>query len=310
MPFNLQQLTDKLKRMNKQRLMLLAGIVLSLVAAFVTKTYLDQQRYEIQRRARQELANIQANQAAILVAKDNIPRGKEIKADMLEAVVIPNQYIQPQAVTSLDRIADMTTIAEIAKGEQITLSKLTYNKKKEKLSEFTPVGKRAITVSVDNISALLGMIKAGDYVDVVGVVAVPMQGADGKPVGQVISVPLFQNVLVLAVGQDTAGTPSKSKNRYGADEGKDDTHPLITIALEPREASLAAFVQEQGKLRLLLRSPADSTAEPIQPATWETLMQYISPKMNVSQQNNNEPVPTGYVEIHRGLKKEKVPVYK
>jgi hypothetical protein len=45
---------------------------------------------------------------------------------------------------------------------------------------------------------------------------------------------------------------------------------------QPQEANLLTFAQEaQGKIRLVLRSPADAQIEPAEPASWDTLFQKI-----------------------------------
>lgn len=300
--------------MPKQRIILIIGIVLALAAVFMTKIYMDQQRQAIQEQAKKELVNIQARQSAVLVAKKDIPRGTSIDETMLETAIVPNKYVQPQAVTSLDRIAGMVTIAPISKNEQITLSKLSFAKHAGGLAEVTPMGKRAITISIDNIAALAGMIKAGDYVDVIAILPVTGQTAEGKQLTQQTTVPLFQNVLVLAIGQETSAQTRERPRKKEAEASAErkESSPLITLALEPQEANLIAFVQEQGKIRLTLRSPADSKVEPIQQANWETLAQYLASKSPAAKeaQAKEQPQPVGYVEIYRGLNKEKVPLYK
>jgi pilus assembly protein CpaB len=306
--------------MPRQRIILIIGIVLALIAVFMIKVYLDQQRLEVQEQAKKKIAQLQANQAAVLVAKQDIPRGTVIEPDMLETAVVPNQFVQPQAVTSLDRIAGMITVVPISQGEQITLNKLSTQKGISAgggLAELTPVGKRAITIAVDNIASLAGMIRPGDYVDVIAMIPVPVQTADGKQAAQAAVMPLFQNVLVLAVGTETSAVPAaQPESRYKKQEAKEPS-PLITLALASQEASLIAFVQEQGKIRLTLRSPADSKTEPIQPASWDTLFQYLMPK-EMQQKTPEQPavkkepiVPadtTTYIEIERGGAKEKVPL--
>lgn len=291
----------------KQKIILIAGVVLALLAGAMTLMYLDQQKKIIQEEKRRELADIQANQAAVLVSKQDIPEGAVIEPEMLDTAVVPNKFIQPQAVTSLDRIAGMITIAPISKGEQISLSKLTSSKKAGggDLSGVTPSGKRAISIVVDNIASLSGMIKPGDYVDVLATIQVPEKGADGQVTAQMAVIPLFQNVLVLAVGSDTGGMLTASSSRYAEKSSSGNENTLITLALGPQEANLIAFVQEQGKVRLIMRSPADAKVEPMAPASWETLFQYIAP------QNMEKPVDTNeYVEVLRGLNKEKVPLSK
>lgn len=304
----------QISQIPKQKLILIAGIVLGLVAVIMTKFYIDQQKKVEAEKARETFAKMQANQVAVLVAKKDIPKGVAIEPDMFDTAVVPAKYLQPQAVTSLDRISDMVTTSPIAKGEQISLSKLAYPKNAGSgggLAANTPFGKRAITIAVDNISSLGGMINPGDYVDVIALLPIPVQAPDGTQAIQAATLPLFQNVLVLAVGQNTgAPTRAASGGRYGKEE-KQEVSPLITLALSPQEANFITFVQEQGKIRLVLRSPADSKVEPVQVANWQTLFQYLRPE--TADESEAEPQqavssPEGFVEIYRGMNQEKIPI--
>ncbi|MFA5411592.1 MAG: Flp pilus assembly protein CpaB [Candidatus Omnitrophota bacterium] len=292
-------------QLQKQQVILIVGIALAILAVFMIKVYLDEQRKVIQEKERQRIERIQANQTAVLVAKRDIPRGAVIEPDTLEAKIVPNQFVQPGAVTSLDRVSGMTTIAPIARDEQIILSKLTFQRASD-LAGVTPAGKRAITISVDNVASLAGMLRAGDYVDVVTVVPVPMQTADGKPAAQITTFSLFQNIRVLAVGQQVAES-AKEETRYRREPEKETT-PLITLALSPQEANIVAFIQEQqGRFRLVLRSPTDAKVEPVAPVDWPTVLQYVMPQ---SAKAKEGPPPAGQVEIYRGLNRETVPLYK
>ncbi len=292
----------------KQKLILIGGVVLGIVAIVMTKMYLDQQKRVIQEEKKKEIANIKANQTAVLVAKQEIPKGSVIGPEMLETAIVPNQFVQPQAATSLDRISGMITVAPISQGEQISLSKLVSEKRAGggDLAGVTPSGKRAISIVVDSIASLSGMVKPGDYVDVLATLQIPMQGADGQVSGQMAVVPLFQNVLVLAVGQNTGGMVSESRYAQASDSGSGNS--LITLALGPQEANLIAFVQEQGKVRLTMRSPADANVEPMSPASWESLFQYISPPKQINESVSVVADTNEYVEVLRGLNKEKVPL--
>lgn len=296
----------------KQKLILISGIVLGVMAIVMTKMYLDQQQQALQAKARAAIANMQSNQTSVLVAKEDIPQGAVIESEMFDTAIVPNKFVQPQAVTSLDRIAGMVTVAPISKGEQISLSKLVNEKRSGSggdLAGVTPSGKRAITIVADNIASLSGMVKPGDYVDVLAILPIPSQGQNGQVTAQTAVIPLFQNVLVLAVGQNTGGV-TRSGSRYSestpaAPSGRENA--LITLALGPQESNLVAFVQEQGKMRLVMRSPADAKIEPMAPASWETLFQYISPPKEPSAPvvDTNE-----YIEVLRGLSKERVPLSK
>ena len=320
--------------MQKQKLILIIGVVLGVIAVFLIKVYLDQQRAYIAELEKKKAQKLQQQSAVpVLVAKKDITKDSPIEADSVELQNVPKEFMQPQAVTSLSRVTGMTTLAPIAKGEQITLSKLVWPTKASSgasgtLAMVTPVGKRAITILVDNIASLAGMIKAGDYVDVIALMPVPVQTTEKKQTVQAAVMPLFQNVLVLAVGREI-GRPSTSSSslpevgRYskaaedkgGKPEGSGNAPQLITLALGPQETNLIMFVQEQGKIRLTLRSPADSQVQPAAPTTWDTLFQYVMPNREAAVNNTDakdkEPKEVvEYVEIYRGLSKEKIPLSK
>ena len=77
---------------------------------------------------------------------------------------------------------------------------------------------------------------------------------------------------------------------------------MITLALSVHEANLVAFVQEQGRIRLILRSPGDTQVQPVAPASWDTLFRTVMPQAFTQPQE--APKPQKKVEIYRGLQKE------
>ena len=304
--------------MQKQPIILIIAVILALATVVLVKVYIGQQiekrSKEIMQEANRKVAGIkaslEADQISVLVAKKNIPAGSIIDAGSIDMKIVSNQFVQPQAARSLERVVGMMTTAPISSGEQLTLGKLTYSKTQTGgLAQSTPIGKRAITVEVDELRGVAGMVQPGDYVDIMVSLSVPVVGADGKQAVQAAVIPLFQNVLVLAIGQQTgpalAGSPSDARYQKAEKKGMS---PLITLALSPQEANLAAFVQEQGKISLVLRSPADSQTHEVQPATWEMLFQYIMPKEAAKQEAGKKEEAGPYVEIYRGMTKQKIPL--
>lgn len=303
---------SNLPPMNRQRLILITGIVLAILAVFLVKVYIDQNNQINMKRAQMLIQQERQNQASVLVAKQEIPKGTAVTQDMVAPAIVPNEFVQPQAVTTLDRIDGMVTIAPIAQGEQVSLSKLAFpSRTSGGLASVTPIGKRAISMQIENIEALSGMVKPGDYVDIIALLPIPVQTEEEKTTTQVAVVPLFQNVLVLAVGREIGAEPQTKRYAEG-EEQQQQTVNSVTVALGVQEASLLTFVSEQGKLRLVLRSPSDSQIEPVSPASWDTLFQYIMPKQPepvVEPQKDTGPEPEGYIEIYRGMEKERVPIF-
>ncbi|MCM8782098.1 MAG: Flp pilus assembly protein CpaB, partial [Candidatus Omnitrophica bacterium] len=295
----------------RQLIYIISAIIMGVVGIFLTQIYLTEKEKVIQKQTQEKLARLREMQATVLVATKDIHRGNTIDETMFEAKVIPKEYVQPQAVNTPARILGMMVIADIVQGEQITLTKLSWPKKQEAastLSMATPVGKRAITLQVDNLSSFMGMIKPGDYIDVLASLGIPVQGAGGQQMVQNAVIPLFQNVLVLAVGGSVTSSEPQADSRYRKQEAPATGGSIVTLALSPQEASLLAFVQEQAKIRFLLRSPADSQLQPVQPVSWDTLFRFLIPQESQSQDQIETSTQMREIEIYRGLKREVIHV--
>ncbi len=282
----------------KKYLPLIIGGVCGLIAVVLINNYIRQQTEE----AKKIVAQSQKNLTTVVVAKQDIPAGATIKESMLAEATLNRNLVQPRSAPSIDRVVDKVAIAPISKGEQVLLNKVTISGEAGSLSMKVPVGKRAVTVSVDNISSVGGMIRPGDHVDVVGMVPIPSMNAEGKQVNQLATMPLFQDVLVLAVGQEFTNVQSASARK---EEKAVSASPVITFALSPQEANLIVFVQEQGKIRLVLRSPGDTQLQQVAPASWDTLFRTVMPQAFQQEGKPAVPLkPKKTVEIYRGLNKE------
>jgi len=160
------------------------------------------------------------------------------------------------------------------------------------------------------------MINAGDYVDVIALFAAPMRNVDGMQITQTFTLPLFQNVLILAIEQeiyeqesnDAQGILDVFKMKDGKKEKKAGrvSSSLVTLALSPQNVSYLSFVSEQGKIRLVLRSPADAKVKQVPIASWESLFQYVGSLYPTQFQKTEETLKIREprkVEIYRGLNK-------
>jgi len=280
----------------KQKLVfLIVGIVAGLIAVWMLKSYIKEMDENTRKQAQKALEKMRQNQAAILVARQDIPANTIIQPSMFEAAVVPREYVQPQAATSLDNVSGMTTIAPISRGEQISLTKLSSAgqvTKKRDLSSVTPPGKRAVAVVAENITDVVGLVKPGDSVDLIAVLSVTKDGPAGKKMtAEQTIVPAFQNVTVLAVGQDVDPSSSQSKS------SSREKVTQITVALNPTEANILAFLQDQGKIRIVLRSGQDTQIEEVKPVTWQSVLEQI-PALKPEEQEK--------ITIYRGLKKEEI----
>lgn len=138
----------------------------------------------------------------------------------------------------------------------------------------TPPGKRAITMKIDSLSAVGGLVNPGDFVDIIAQLDLPDKGEvkeKNKKKEKIISV-LFQNIQVLAVG--TNYDPVGMAPPYEVQKNLKTLN--VTFAVSPEEAGLLAFVQANGSLQLTLRSPAETQDRVLQQvASWDVLSEFV-----------------------------------
>lgn len=205
--------------------------------------------------------------AYVLVATTTINAGATIDETMIKFEAVPEKYVQPKAISSQSLAVGKRAIADIFPGEQIMATKLTITVKDTSLAMRTPAGKRAIALTIPLLSAVGGKARPGDYVDVIGTFPYNTQVA-GKTVTELVSVTLFQNVLILGVDGGMAV----------AERGKTAPAPVelvVTLALAPKEIALLSYALDQGRLRLVLRPPLETAIEPIAPVEVNAMWQYV-----------------------------------
>jgi Flp pilus assembly protein CpaB len=162
----------------------------------------------------------------------------------------------------------------------------------------TPAGKRAVTVMIDSLSAVGGLLNAGDFVDVIAQLNVPSQDPDKKTVTAMI----FQDLQVLAVNTNL--------NDPGAYDEQQAANTLkITFAVDPQEAGLLSFANKNGILQLALRSPDENEHQMVKANTWKTLADYVLKNQGLDIQNpdgetiENKPIENKpNIQIFRGGK--------
>jgi len=305
----------------QKRLPLIIAVACGILAILLLNAYLKKKEEQIfarmkqaqQQQSVQPIAPPPQQMKPVLVAQKDIPVQVPITPGDIAIKEVPLDYIQPGAANSIDQVIGQIASSPIAAGEQILQTKLMPPGNIGKtLSQITPQGKRAVTVIVDNIAYISNLIQPGDHIDVFAFLTPPSAMASlaaGSPKTTEVSsstslVPLFQNVEVLAVGDvfvPTNRLEAPKEPTRGLSTG--NTASTVTLALNPQEAVLISFVQDNGRLRLILRSSEDVTKEAIKPADWDTLFQYLYPDKVVDTEGN---VPK--VEIYHGLRKEIVPL--
>lgn len=241
------------------------------------------------------IASVVAGLIAVVLTSEYI--GKSVKQKTEEYV----SSAQNKEVQELKgRLAQMQQqLQDVAR--QSAAAAQTAQQKTSALTSATslalkmPAGKRAITILVDRLSAVGGMVSAGDFVDIlahltIGADAKDLQGAD------TITVTLFQNVQILDAGSGTS-------LGAGLDVQQKSAIMPITLALSPQEAGLISFAQKHGTLQLVLRPALDTQAYILPTANWQTLSEHILATQGKdigAETQNDIPEEKPIIQIFRG----------
>jgi len=181
--------------------------------------------------------------------------------------------------------------------------------KKSSLALKTPAGKRAVTVNIESLGAVGGLINPGDFVDVIAQLDIPTKTGRNAEKKENVTAMIFQKLQILAINTNL--------DQPGAYEDQQKEQALkITFAVNPQEAGLLAFADKNGKLQLALRGPNETKSVMLSSATWSTLAEYVlenngadlkvtdekvdadSSKVKVETQDVQEVQP--YIQIFKG----------
>ena len=219
-------------KLSNKKLLAIA-VVLSLMTAILVYNYL---------KAVTTGQNAQQG-VTVIVAKVDIAPKTKITPEMVSAVKVPPEFIQPGAVTSLDKVVGAVVREQIVSGEQVSERRLIREGKSVGFTGIIPRDKRAVTVAVNEVTGVAGFVKAGDYIDVVVTF-------DAATVGDNVSHVLMQNILVLAANRDTEIGVTAAP---GKESPKEISKGTVTMAVTPDEAAKLTLAEEKGKIRLELR---------------------------------------------------------
>lgn len=225
-------------RINKNWIVLLAALGVGGLAAYGAKNYLGAQMAEIEAREKNK-AMVQ-----MVVAKTDLGKGSALSADNVAVRPVPKEWAHSGAITpdQFGRAEGSVLAYPANSGEPLIWSQLE-GQRTPTFSARLAQGRRAVTVPVDEISSLSGMVEPGDLIDIV---------VSLKKDSKHFTFTLLQSVTVLATG--TKASPDDQ------DPGGRRTFTTITLDTTPEDAKRVIAAREVGRVTALLRAPNDVTS--------------------------------------------------
>lgn len=225
-------------RPNKTWIVLGVALAIGLLAAWGARSYLAIQMAQIEARGKGAMVEV-------VVAKFDLAKGQRLSSENLavRSVLADHAHSLALRPEQFERVEGKTLAFEARGGEAI-LWAMVEGSKLPTFSARVASGQRAMTVPVDEINSISGLLEPGDLIDLV-------LSLEHK--GRKRSVVLLQRVLVLATGQRSVDDPKSGERRL---------YSTVTLDTDPQQARNIILAREVGRLTALLRNPQDRSSVP------------------------------------------------
>jgi|APLow6443716910_1056828.scaffolds.fasta_scaffold54185_2 pilus assembly protein CpaB len=187
----------------------------------------------------------------VIMVTGDLSIGEPLTAQKLGTREIPQAYLEDRHVLSRDqeRVLGIRVSNGLRANQSLLWTDLaTTSSERRDLSTLLREGMRAMTVRTGQTSAFGGLLRAGDRVDVLLTATRPGTEAER------VTIPLLQNVLVLAVGADTGGPDQSDREEAQAAERRGRE---VSLAVTLDQATMLSHARDRGVIQLVLRNPDD-----------------------------------------------------
>lgn len=245
----------------------------------------------------------------VLVAKSSLAHGMFVQADRdLEWVALPSAMIREhhirEGTANFMDFDGAVARRSIQAGEPLTRALMVKPSDGGFMPAVLEPGKRAVTISVTNISGNAGFVFPGDRVDLI---LTHKAGGAGDSKGKFVSETFVEDVRVLAVDQVIDNPENKAL-----------VAKTLTVEVSPRQAEMIGVAADLGKISVSLRSlandPAASAKAPAQGTAATERESVVPPSGNdartitlesdVSRMLDHASGPNPQVTVIRGGKRE------
>ena len=234
---------------SRRTLILIVGVVIAALAALATWRYLD---------TADERAYDDAKLVKVFRVAKDIPKGtageNALAEDMIESASIPQEFRPGTALTSdsINSIRGKVALTNLSAG-QVVVDGMFVDPRVATVSfaERIPAGQVAITISVDQVKGVAGLLVPGDKVNMMIV-----EGDEARF--------LYQNVNILAIGATAA--PEAGETQAVTNPGSG----LLTLAVPPEAAERIAFAASRNLYLTLV--PPDNQPVSVPPVNEGNLL--------------------------------------
>ena len=183
-------------------------------------------------------------EVGLVVAAADIAAGDRLTAKKLKTIARRKSDMSPGSFYSIQKVSGRVAASSIYENEPINENRLVPQGEVtgSRLAGRIEPGMRAVTMTIDRVSTISGMLRPGDVVDIIATASLP--GRSGSRVSRLILAGV--NVLAVNYRQKT-GVKKKTYNKGTA-----------TLLLSQEDARILA-ASEGAKLRLIAGNRSDKS---------------------------------------------------
>lgn len=209
-------------------------------------------------------ATVVVPEGPVVVAVAPIEENTLITSDMVTLQTTALAWINADAAVSMADVVGKINKYWIPAGQQIVraqLSTVVSGTQGGQLSYIIEEGKRAITLSTDEIAGVGGYINKNDYVDILSTVTLTQKDEEGNEISIPASEMVLENIKVLEIGSRVQNASAEEPTySYGS----------VTLSVSPEDALKLYYAISYGRVYLLLRAPQDNDIVSPPLYTWVT----------------------------------------
>jgi pilus assembly protein CpaB len=217
------------------RIAMLASLVVTVIGFVLLSIYVRQ----FQREASG------GDPVELLAMRQDVAAGAPLTEQMLVVRTLPERYLEGRQVLASDlpRVLGVRASIGLEANQTLLWTDLaTTSHDRSSFSSRIPKGMRAMSVAGMGRRAFGNLMRPGDRVDVL------LTKAKTGSEARVVTVPLLQNILVLAVGSSFGAT---------VEEDSPLRSDAVTLLVTIDQASLIAQARRDGALSFVLRNEDD-----------------------------------------------------
>jgi pilus assembly protein CpaB len=240
---------------SRRTLIVIVAVVIGAIASFALFQYTN---------GAEDRAYGKARRVTVLVVKKDIPKSflgaDAVQQGYVGEALIPQEFRPATALTTTAGLEALVAKGDLSAGQVVVdgmfvTPDTAYSTNAERLQE----GMVAITISVDQVRGVAGLIVPGDRVNMI--IDDPIEGFAVDGVRKPVKTVLYQNVKVLAIGTQLEPDLGEAVVAPGSTAPPETVASnLMTLEVPPDAASRIAYVGSEG-LYLTLVPPNNAPVQ-------------------------------------------------